>query len=83
MVRNLNKSETSLLIPIPTQKVKTPKHLKYLSKMNALKYSHYLSTNFLFLPLVLLLLFVSQQIIYHWKADMTRKILTHFILRFD
>ena len=36
MVRNLNKSETSLLIPIPTQTVKTPEHLKYLSKINVL-----------------------------------------------
>ena len=36
MVRNLNKPETPLLIPIPTQTVKTPKHLKRLSEINVL-----------------------------------------------
>ena len=38
MVRNLNKSETSLLIPIPIQTVKTPKHMKYLSKIKCTKF---------------------------------------------
>ena len=44
MVRNLNKSETSLLIPIPTQTVKTAKHLKYLSKINVLNLKIFLTS---------------------------------------
>ena len=46
MVRNLNKSETSLLIQIPTQAVKTPKHLKYLSKINVLNFIQTVSKTF-------------------------------------
>ena len=37
MVRNLNKSETSLLIPIPTQTVKTPFGVPFKNKYTKFK----------------------------------------------